>query len=519
MTIPSSRDTPTGPGSPSAPRAPGAASPWSAFVVVLAAGFMTLLDVSIVNVALPSIETGLGAGPSQIQWIVAGYSLAFGLSLVPAGRIGDLVGRRTMFLVGLTGFVLASALCGLATGAGVLALTRVVQGLFAGILNPQVVALIQELFSGPARARAFGYFGMTVGVSTAIGPALGGFLVSALGSEHGWRLVFLINVPIGLVVIPLAWRRLRGVDEAARAARAASGPDSAGPRGLGLDGVGLLLIAAIVLALMWPFISASEHTRGLAAAPWWMVGVAALLLVVLTVWERQQDSRGEAAVLPGSLVRNRGFVLGTALGAAYFAGFTGIFIVTTLYFQQGAGLEPWEAGLAQIPFALTSAFTSARSGHWVNRSGRRVVVAGLVTMLVAVAGLAVLVLVGGATRWTVWLVPVGLALAGAGSGAVISPNQALTLAEVPGSLAGTASGLLQTLQRLGATVGLALMTSVFFTSVGRAPTGDLAAHARAFGLSLVVTVGLLLAALVIALADASRRGHRGTGALDAAAAD
>lgn len=496
----------------SAPQTPSTApqghpttSPWSAFVVVLAAGFMTLLDVSIVNVALPSIETGLGAGPSQIQWIVAGYSLAFGLSLVPAGRIGDLVGRRTMFLAGLSGFVIASALCGFATGAAMLALTRVVQGLFAGILNPQVIALIQELFQGPARARAFGYFGMTVGVSTAVGPALGGLLVSALGPEHGWRSVFLINVPIGLVVIPLAWRRLRGVDEAARASRATAGPDAPESRGLGLDGVGLLLIAAIVLALMWPFISASEHERGLAGAPWWMVGVAALLLVLLTIWERQQDSRGEAAVLPGALVRNPGFVLGAGLGSAYFAGFTGIFIVTTLYFQQGAGMPAWEAGLAQIPFALASAVTSARSGRLVNRVGRRLVVLGLVTMLVAIGAIIAVVELLSTEHWAVWLVSGLLALAGAGSGLVISPNQALTLADVPRALSGTASGLLQTLQRLGATVGLALMTSVFFTVVGSAQAGDLPAHSRAMGVSMAVTVALLLVALVIALFDARRR--------------
>jgi Sugar phosphate permease len=468
---------------------------------------MTLLDVSIVNVALPSIESGLGAGPSQIQWIVAGYSLAFGLSLVPAGRIGDLVGRRTMFLVGLTGFVLASAACGLATDAGALALTRVVQGLFAGVLNPQVIALIQQLFRGPARARAFGFFGMTVGVSTAIGPALGGLLVSGLGPEYGWRSVFLINVPIGMVVIPLAWRRLRGVDESAGAARAAAAADTPGRRGggLGLDTLGLVLIAGIVLALMWPFITASEHARGLAGAPWWLVAVAAALTAVLVVWERRQDGRGRPAVLPATLVRNSGFVLGASLGSAYFAGFTGIFIVTTLYFQQGAGLPPWQAGLAQVPFALTSAVTSGRSGHWVNRMGRRVVVVGLVTMMVAVVGIVLVAELLDTQRWAVWLVSALLALAGAGSGIVISPNQALTLADVPPHASGTASGLLQTLQRLGATVGLALMTSVFFTVVGSAPVGDLSAHSRALGISMTVTVVLLGVALAIAVVDARRR--------------
>lgn len=472
-------------------------TPWRAFAFVLAAGFMTLLDVSIVNVALPSIESGLGAGASEIQWIVAGYSLAFGLVLVPAGRIGDLVGRRTMFTIGLTGFVLASLACGLAVDSRTLVITRVVQGVFAGILNPQVAALIQQLFQGPARARAFGYFGMTVGVSTAIGPTLGGFLVSALGPEHGWRSVFLINVPIGMVVIPLAWRNLRGVDRGHR--------ERPHEGGLGLDAVGLGLIAVIVLALMWPFISSSDNPDGLAGSPWWLLAVAAAFLVVLVLWERAQDGRGRPAVLPGILVRNKGFVLGAALGSAYFAGFTGIFINATLYFQQGAGLPAWQAGLAQVPFAVFSAVSAARSGNWVNKVGRRVVILGLSTMLVAILAIMVVASLFADRHWTVWVVSALLGLAGAGSGLVISPNQALSLADVPGHVAGTASGLLQTLQRLGATVGLALMTAVFFMVVGTAPNGDLSSHAHALVASMGVTVALLGIALAIGVVDSRRR--------------
>ena len=458
---------------------------------------MTLLDISIVNVALPSIESGLGAGASEIQWIVAGYSLAFGLALVPAGRIGDLVGRRTMFTIGLTGFVLASLACGLSSGPRMLVITRVIQGVFAGVLNPQVTALIQQLFQGPARARAFGYFGMTVGVSTAIGPTLGGILVSSLGPSHGWRSVFLINVPIGLVVIPLAWRNLRGVDEERERRRAGGG--------LGLDAVGLALIAVIVLALMWPFISSSDNADGLAGSPWWLLAVAAVVGLALIAWERAQDSRGRPAVLPGVLVHNAGFVLGATLGSAYFAGFTGLFINTTLYFQQGAGLPAWQAGLAQVPFAVFSAITAARSGNWVNRIGRRVVIVGLATMLLAVVAIMVAVSVFAERYWAVWVVSALLALAGAGSGCVISPNQALSLADVSAAVAGTASGLLQTLQRLGATVGLALMTAVFFMVVGSAPDGDLVSHSHALVASMGVTVVLLCAALVVGSIDSRRR--------------
>ena len=185
---------------------------WRAFAVCLGAGFMTLLDVSIVNVALPSIEASLGAGPSDLQWIVAGYTLAFGLVLVPAGRLGDVRGRRTVFVAGLTGFVVASAACGLATTPEMLAVMRLVQGLAAGVLNPQVVGLIQQLFTGPERGRAFGLFGATIGVSTAVGPLLGGLLLAVFGEDQGWRAVFLVNVPLGAVLIPLALRYLPRTD-------------------------------------------------------------------------------------------------------------------------------------------------------------------------------------------------------------------------------------------------------------------------------------------------------------------
>jgi MFS family permease len=458
---------------------------------------MTLLDVSIVNVALPSIEAGLAADDAHIQWIVAGYSLSFGLVLVPAGRLGDLLGRRSMFLLGLIGFVVASAACGLTQDAAWLAVTRIVQGAFAGILNPQVIALIQDLFRGPARARAFGYFGMTIGVSTAIGPLLGGVLVSSLGPELGWRSVFLINVPVGLVVVPLAARWLRGHGSAAAQRRSGSGG------GLGLDGVGLVLIAGIVLAVMWPFIAGTESDRGLAGAPWSLLGVAAVLAVVLVLWERRQDGRGRPAILPGVLVRNRGFVLGASLGAAYFGGFTGIFIVATMWLQQGVGLPAWLAGMAQMPFAVASAVSAARSGRRVSQRGRRVVVGGLLLMMTGVAALSLLMALRPEEPWTVWVVPVLLGIAGAGSGSVISPNQALTLADVPTRHAGTASGLLQTLQRLGATVGLALMTSLFFSVVDA--DGSLAAYSRGLAVSTAFTLILLGVALVIALVD--QRGH------------
>lgn len=469
---------------------PSSRSPqWRAFGLVLSVGFMTMLDVSIVNVALPSIQRFLGAGASHVQWIVAGYSLTFGLSLVPGGRLGDVLGRRSVFLIGLGGFVLASALCGLAPTATFLVVMRIAQGVFSGIVNPQVLALIQELFQGTERARAFGYFGMTIGVSTAIGPLLGGVLVSALGPQLGWRSVFLINVPIGLVVIPLSWRFLP--------------PDSRARRSLDLDALGLVLLGAGVLAAMWPFVSATG-ARGFGGAPWWLLAIAASLFGVLVAWERRYDARGRHAILPASLVRNRAFVMGTAFGCAYFAGFTSIFIVLTMYFQEGLGFPAWLAGLAQMPFAISSAYAAARSGRLITSHGRRMIVMGVSMVIAGLAGVAA----AGAfapPRLAPWIMAVFLVVAGLGSGITISPNNALTLAQVPGRESGTASGLLQTLQRLGASIGLAVITTVFFALAqagdGRAREG---AWGHALALALLCTIAMLALALVIGVGDARR---------------
>lgn len=472
-----------------------------AFVIVLAVGFITMLDVSIVNVALPSIEQFLGASASHIQWIVSGYSLTFGLALIPSGRIGDVLGRRLVFQIGLIGFVLSSLLCGFSVDAQWLVIMRIAQGVFAGIVNPQVLALIQELYQGKARARAFGFFGMTIGVSTAIGPLLGGFLVSSLGSDFGWRSVFLINVPIGLVVVPLAFMFLPS-DKASSAHRHRVAGGS-----LDLDVPGIVLMGVSTLAIMWPFVSVAG-SKSFSAAPWWLLLVAAILIVVLVVWERHYDAIGKHPILPHALLSNRGFVYGTVFGCAYFAGFTSIFVALTMYFQEGLGMSALLAGLAQMPFAIASALASVYAGHLLPRFGRPLVVLAtliLVVGVVATAGVAQYA----DPHQARWLIPLCLFVAGLGSGAAISSNQTLTLETVPMSESGTASGLLQTLQRLGASIGLALITTAFFTIANASGTKISAQTQSGWGHALAVTllivVAFLIVSLIVAIADTSRR--------------
>jgi MFS family permease len=244
---------------------------WKALGVVLAAGFMTLLDVSIVNVALPSIEQGLHAQPNALEWIVAGYALALGLLLVPAGRFGDAHGRRPVFMVGVAVFVVASALCALARTPLELVLMRVVQGFAGGLISPQISGLIQSLFRGEERGKAFGWFGSTIGVSTAIGPLTGGALIALFGAHDGWRAVFFVNLPIGAAILLLARRYLPA-------------PTAAEHRRQSLDSLGVLLLGAAVVCILVPFIEQRAWHGPLRLA---LFPLAAVLLVVWVLHERR----------------------------------------------------------------------------------------------------------------------------------------------------------------------------------------------------------------------------------------
>ncbi|WP_197983838.1 MFS transporter [Aeromicrobium sp. CFBP 8757] len=456
---------------------------WHALAVCLLAGAMTLLDVSIVNVALPSIREGLDAGNGTIQWVVAGYALAFGIVLVPAGRLGDARSRKTVFMAGVALFTIASAVCGAAQEPLWIGAARVAQGIGGGLITPQVSGFIQNLFKGPERGRAFGLFGATIGVSTAIGPVLGGLLIQLGGDESGWRLVFYVNVPIGILLLVLAHRYLP---------TAARGPQQS------LDPVGVVLFGTAMLFVLLPLVTGSQGDS-LSRRPWWLLGVAALLLLVFVAWERRWTSRGRETLLDLSLVKVRSFVLGLGLGTFYFAGFTSIFIVLTLYLQQGLGYSALEAGLSQLPFAVGSATSSLLGGRLVERFGRLLVVAGLVMIAAALVVVDLLVphLDGDVG---LKLAPV-LLLAGLGGGLVIAPNITLSLDEVDPTRAGAGGGLLQTAQRVGSAIGVAIVLALFFERV-RSSDGD---FADALSYSLHVTIAFVLVALAMGVADLVRR--------------
>lgn len=447
---------------------------WRVLGLCLLAGFMTLLDVSIVNVALPSIQQGLDAPPVALSWVVSGYALTFGLVLVPSGKLGDQFGRSRMFVIALVAFTIASALAGVAPNPTWLVVARLLQGVAGGLLNPQVLGLIQQEFRGHERGRAFGAFGAVVGVSTAIGPLLGGLIIQFAGSETGWRWVFLVNLPIGVVALALALRFLpRNV---------------ARERSHGVDFVGMSLLGAGMVCLLLPLVESE------GGANWYLLGAAPVLLALFVFWEHRYGLRGHSPLVNLRLFTNRRYAFGASLGLLYFAGFTGIFFVLAVYFQRGLDYTALQAGLALTPFAVGSAVSAALSGRIVHRFGRTVVLIGLVGALLGL--LVTDLLLGthpGAAAGLITALP--LLVAGTGSGMVISPNQTVTLSEIDVAHGGTAAGVQQTGQRIGSSLGIATASGLFF---GALSGGD---YSTAISTGLIASVSFVGLALLVGLAE------------------
>jgi EmrB/QacA subfamily drug resistance transporter len=452
---------------------------------------MSLLDVSIVNVALPSIQRGLEASPGTAQWVVSGYALTFGLVLVPAGRLGDTLGRRRMFLIALSAFVATSALSGAAPTGETLVAARLLQGAAGGMLAPQTSGLIQDLFRGAERGRAFGILGATIGLSTAAGPVVGGLILAAASGPEGWRWVFYVNVPIGVVALVLAARLVPATGGARR------GADGAAPAGTHLDLVGVLLLGGGVLGLLLPLVQADAGGVGELK---WLLVLAVALLVAFARWEKRVAGRGRQPLVDPRLAKVSGYAAGAGIGLVYFLGYTGIWLVFARYFQTGLGYSPLRSGLAVTPFALGVAISAVVAGRMVARLGRRLTVSGLAAVVVGLVGAAlVLRYVDGDAA--AWAAAGPLLVGGLGGGMVTSPNITLTLEAVPVQMAGVAGGALQTGQRVGAAVGTAALAGLF-SSVLDSTDGD---YSVAVSDTLFCAAGIMLVALALAVTELVRR--------------
>ncbi|MFF0023762.1 MFS transporter [Streptomyces sp. NPDC005496] len=469
---------------------------WRALWATLVAGFMSLLDVTIVAVALPSLQRDLGASAASVQWVVSGYALAFALALVTAGRIGDAVGRRRVFLWALAAFVVCSAVAGAAPSIMWLVVARLAQGVAAGCLAPQNSALIQQMFEGEERGRAFGLFGATVGISSAVGPVTGGLILALADGADGWRWIFYVNVPVGALALLLGSRLLPRV--------------APGRRGH-LDLPGVALLGAGVLALMLPLVLAeADGIRRL----WWLFPAGLALLAAFARWERRVAARGGEPLLdPRLLTETPGYAAGAGIATLYFVGFSGVWLVFALFFQNGLDYSPLRSGLSVTPFAVGSAAAAVVAGRLVERLGRLLTVLGLTGVVVGL-GAAALILKFVPPGTAVWWAAPALFVGGIGSGCVISPNVTMTLRDVPVRMAGAAGGALQTGQRLGGAVGTAALPGLFYLVLG--------ANGHDYRTAVAVSVGTGILAMLAALAAAvldwrrDRGPNGGTGPADRA---
>ncbi|MFB7499963.1 MFS transporter [Streptomyces sp. NPDC056161] len=447
-----------------------------ALAVCIAAAFLTLLDVSIVTVALPSMEHHLHLSSSQATWSVAGYTLTFGLVLVPSGRLGDEFGRKKIFLIGMVLFTVTGVLCGVAPDATWLVAARLARGVAAGLVAPQVVGLLHQMYQRRERGRAFGYYGASVSLSTAIGPLLGGIILRNFGDADGWRWIFFVFIPLDVVALLLAARLL---PEGRR-----------GARRRGLDLVGTVVLGLGVTGVMLPLLQGGAW----AERRWWLAACGIALLAVFVRWERSVTLRERQPLVDLSLFRERTYWVGTLVAGALYGGFTGIFIVVAQFLQQGLHYSPLKASLCTVLFTVGSAACGVVTGRLVHRIGRPLVVVG--TAMTA-AGLAVTALVVGASgpgdnMFLRMALP--LLVAGCGAGFVIAANQTLALQGVPRRDGSTAAGVYQTGMKIGTSLGTALAGSLYFSKL-LATHGDFATAARTglLGAAAVATVAFVVA--------------------------
>ncbi|HEX7326669.1 MAG TPA: MFS transporter [Rhodanobacteraceae bacterium] len=447
---------------------------------------MALIDVGVVNVALPSIQHNLGATPADLQWVLSGYALTFGAVLVAAGRAGDILGRGGLFLAGLVVFTAASLAAALAPTPAWLNGARFIEGIGAGAMSPQVYGMVQQYFHGAERGRAFGFLGMATSLSIAIAPPLGGALIALGGPYWGWRLTFLVNVPLGIVGGVLAWRWFPKPLVAVHAATDRNGVRPRAGLLASLDLVGSALAALAVLALLLPFVEFRA-----SAWVWLWLLVAAAATWGWIAWERGYARRGQPAMVDLGIFKLASFTNGLGIQTLYFLGMTSVWVLVALYAQEAAGMSAFATGLLGVPSALVAAATARWSGKRVANMGRVLVIAGQV---VAIGGLALSMLVVFAHAHfgiSLWWLTLTFGVYGLGQGATVSPNQTLTLQAVPVAYAGSAGALVSTSQRVGASVGIAVVTGVAFAVLARTSwaTATLAGFAL-IGLLMLAAIGV-----------------------------
>ena len=442
--------------------------PWLGLYVLLLAGFVTIFDLFVVNVAIPSMQASLEASLAQVGYIIAGYELAFGVLLISGGRLGDLFGRRRLFIVGMAGFTVASGLCGLAPTAGFLIAARVLQGLAAALLFPQVYASIRVNFSGEDSRRAFGLLGMTLGLAAIAGQVLGGWLVHANLFELGWRTIFLVNVPIGLFAMGAA----RFIPES----RASQSP--------ALDWRGVGLVSSALTLLLVPLIEGPGH--GWPAWTMWCLAAAMVLFAVFYRHEERLRSTGHQPLVDMRLLAQRRFALGALLVLLIYSTSSSFFLCFALLMQTGLGLDPFMAGSIFAPCSVGFVVASLAAPRLVARWGTPAIAMGALVYASALGLLIAQVNLADADLMPVRLIPV-LIVVGVGQGFIMTPLLNLVLGFVEETQAGMASGVISTVQQMGAALGVAAVGGLFGTALaaGGDSLSDAGPYASAFVAGMV----------------------------------
>ena len=446
-----------------------------ALIVVAAAFVMDILDLTIVNVALPTLQRSFGAGNGAVQWIVAGYATVFAVLLAVGGRLGDIYGYRRMLMIGMAGFSIASLGCGLAPDASILILARLLQAAAAAMMLPQVMSIVQRLFLPHERVGALGVFGVLGGAAAVSGPVIGGFLIGANLFGLGWRPIFLINVPIGLVLLPLAGWLLPG-------GRSHHAPV--------LDVRGALLVVATAFCLMFPLLQGRSF--GWPLWCWLLMGASVVFGSLLVRHSRRCVEQGRDTLFVPSLLRLRDFSLGLVLSMLFQMAIASLLFTLSLTLQIGLGFSPARAALAHIPFAIGSTLAIGYlARRLVSRFGARVIIAGCLSTIAgcALLGAELALLEPGAISVLVLALP--MLLLGIGMGLVGGPLTPIALASVDIGLAGAASGLLKTIQEMGGAIGVALLGGLYLSFAG-------SSSARAEGMVLAAVALCLAACCVIA---------------------
>jgi EmrB/QacA subfamily drug resistance transporter len=442
---------------------------------VILGGFMTSLDAFIVNVAVPTIRRDLDTSFAAIELVVAGYVLSYAVLLVASGRLGDRWSPRTAFMLGLAVFTVSSLACGLAPDVGSLVAARVVQGVGAALLYPQVFAVIQLCFAGPARSRALGLLSGANGLGSILGQVGGGFLVRLDVFGSSWRSLFLVNVPIGVAGLVAAARLLPRTRRREHADE-------------GLDPAGIVLLAAAMVLLMVPLVEGQERDW-----PGWALACLVAsppAFALFALHERRLARSGRAPLVDVELLRRRRFALGTAAAFLTFAQAAGLFFVLAITLQTGLGFSPFRAGVVFVPLGTTYVVTTILASRSIDRLGRRLLLLGPALALAGTAGTAAVAYAERAD-FDVWTVVPLLALMTAGNGFATAPLLGTVLAGVRERHTGLAAGVVATSMRVGQALGVVVVGLVFTAALGAGAALDEASYVRAFALAAGANVLLI----------------------------